>query len=219
VKISADLFNAYLHCSTKGWLRSGGEPRGINSWADWVQSNAMIYRSEGIKKLIREIPSVGAGEPKSWKADGWLLAVDVTVQASPHSDAYTLESSIDAVKRVSSPGRGKSDQFIPVRFCHANKFTKYDRLLLAFDAWVISQALGCEVKWGLIIHGDRYIDQRVNTIPLIGEVRKLLGEIATLLASKEAPDLVLIATASSASSGTAVENWRLRKTTSAFWRP
>jgi predicted RecB family nuclease len=191
VKITADLFNAYLHCPTKGWLRLGGEPRGTNSWADWLQSNALIYRSEGIKQLIREIPLVGPGEPKTWKADAWSLTVDVTVQASSHSDAYTLESFVDAVKRVSSPGRGKADQFIPVKFCPANKLTKYDRLLLAFDAWVISQALGCEVKWGLIIHGDRYIDQRVNTIHLIGEVRRLVGGLAALLVSKGAPDLVL----------------------------
>ena len=158
MKITADLFNAYLHCPTKCWLRSGGEPRGTNSWADWVQSNALIYRSEGIKQLIRDIPSVAAGEPKSWKADGWSLAVDVTVQAFSPSDSYTLESFIDAVERVCSPGRGKADQFIPVRFCPANKLTKYNRLLLGFDAWVISQALGFEVRWGLIIHGNSYID-------------------------------------------------------------
>jgi predicted RecB family nuclease len=192
VKITIDLFDAYLHCPTKCWLRSGGEPRGTNSWADWVQSNALIYRSEGIKELGREIPTVGAGEPSTWKAAGWLLAVNVTVQAFSPSTSYSLESFVDAVKRVSSPGRGEVDQFIPVRFCPANKLTKYNRLLLAFDAWVISQALGCEVKWGLIIHGDRHVDQRVNTIPLIGEVRKLVGGLAALLASKGAPDLVLI---------------------------
>jgi hypothetical protein len=184
VKITADLFNAYLHCPTKCWLRSGGEPRGTNSWADWVQSNALIYRGEGIKQLVRDIPSVGAGEPKSWKAAGWLLAVDVTVQAFSPSDSYTLESFIDAVKRVSSPGRGKAEQFIPVRFCPANKLTKYNRLLLAFDAWAISQALGCEVKWGMIIHGDGYIAQRVNTISLFGQVRKVVGGLAALLESK-----------------------------------
>jgi predicted RecB family nuclease len=191
VKITVDLFNAYLRCPTKCWLRSGGEPRGTSSWADWAQSNGLIYRREGIKQLVGDIPSVEAGEPKSWKAAGWLFAVDVTVQAFSPSDSYTLESLIDAVKRVSPPGRAKVDKFIPVRFCPANKLTKYNRLILAFDAWVISQALGYEVSWGLIIHGDRYIDQRVNTIPLMGEVRKLVGELAALLASKGAPDLAL----------------------------
>ena len=142
-------------------------------------------------KTINPRDSLGRGRGTEDLESGWLVIASLTVQASSPSDSYTLESFIDAVKRVSSPGRGKSDHFIPVRFCPANKLTKYDRLLLAFDAWVISQTLGCEVKWGLIIHGDRYIAQRVNTIPLIGEVRKLLGGIATLLASKGAPDLVL----------------------------
>jgi predicted RecB family nuclease len=215
----ADLFNAYLHCPTKCWLRSRGEPRGTNSWADWVQSNELIYRSEGVKQLVREIPLVGAGEPRSWQADGWLLAVNVTVQAFSHSDSYTLESFIDAVKRVSSPGRGKADQFIPVKFCPANKLTKYNRLLLAFDAWVISQTLGCQVKSGLIIHGDRYIAQRVNTIPLFGEVRKLLGGLAAALASKGAPDLVLNRHCVECEFRNRCRKLAIEKTTSAFWRP
>lgn len=93
---------------------------------------------------------------------------------------------------MSSPRRAKADQFIPLRLCPANTLTKYDRLLLAFDAWVLSKALGCEVSWGLIIHGDQHIAQRVNTVPLIDEVRKLLEELAALTASQGPSDLILI---------------------------
>ena len=72
VKITGDLFNAYLHCPTKCWLRSGGEPRGTSSWADWVQSNGLIYRSEGIKQLVGDIPSARSGITKELES-GWLV--------------------------------------------------------------------------------------------------------------------------------------------------
>jgi predicted RecB family nuclease len=195
VTITTDLFNAYLHCPSKSWLRSLRGPSGANSYAEWAHSNAQFYRREGLKRLLRKNPSVECStaptEPMSWKAEKWLLAVEVTVRAFSPSESYTLESFIDAIERVSSPGRGKSAQFIPVRFIPANKPTKNDRLLLAFDAWVLSRALRREVKWGTIIHGEAHIAQTVKTIPLTSELQKLLGELAALLSSQSAPDLVL----------------------------
>jgi hypothetical protein len=182
VTITTDLFNAYLHCPSKSWLRSLRGPSGANPYAEWTQSNAQFYRSEGLKRLLPENPSVECSaaptEPMSWKAEKWLLAVEVTVRAFSPSESYTLESFIDAIERVSSPGRGKAAQFIPVRFIPANKPTKNDRLLLAFDAWVLSRALRREVKCGTVIHGDPHIAQRVKTIPLTSELQKLLGELA-----------------------------------------
>jgi len=45
-------------------------------------------------------------------------------------------------------------QFIPIRFIFTNKLGKDDKLLLAFDAFVLSEMLGREVRFGKIIHGD-----------------------------------------------------------------
>ena len=57
----------------------------------------------------------------------------------PRSE-HLLESRLHAVERVPSEGRGKPAQFIPIRFVFRNKLTKDDRLLLAFDALVLSRA-------------------------------------------------------------------------------
>jgi predicted RecB family nuclease len=95
------------------------------------------------------------------------------------------------VERVPSEGRGKPAHSIPIRFVFTNKLTKDDRLLLAFDALVLSKALGREVSHGQIIHGDDHATLKVKTSALAGEVRKLTGRIATLLASQSPPDLVL----------------------------
>ena len=102
-----------------------------------------------------------------------------------------LESRLHAVERVPSEGRGKPAQFIPIRFVFRNKLTKDDRLLLAFDALVLSQVLGREVSLGKIIHGDDHATLKVKTSALAGEVRKRLEKIAALLSSPAPPDLVL----------------------------
>src|SRR5437879_3323044 len=123
-----------------------------------------------------------AGNLKSAK---WRLAIDLTTRA------HDLESTIHAVERVPLQGRGETAQFIPIRFISTNKPTRDDRLLLAFDALVLSETLGCEVGLGKIIHGEECATLEMKAGALAGEVRKLTGKVGALLSSKSPPDLVL----------------------------
>jgi hypothetical protein len=82
------------------------------------------------------------------------------------SPEQLLESRLHAVERVPSEGRGRPAQFIPIRFVLRNKLTKDDRLLLAFDALVLSQMLGRAVGLGKIIHGDDHATLEVKTSAL-----------------------------------------------------
>jgi predicted RecB family nuclease len=145
------------------------------------------------------------------KTAKWRLALDVLVRIELHSSrgneaqtsspeidqslltsaATIIESHLHAVERIPSEGRGKATQFVPIHFIYRNKLTKDDRLLLAFDALVLSQVLGRAVSLGKIIHGDHHVMLKVKTPALAGEVRKRLDKITTLLASPAPPDLVL----------------------------
>lgn len=102
-----------------------------------------------------------------------------------------MESDLHAMERIPSEGQGKPPQFIPIRFVSTNKLNRDDKLLLAFDALLLAEALGYEAGCGKLIHGDGQATLRVQTSALANEVRKLTGEIATLLSSGSTPDLVL----------------------------
>ncbi len=115
----------------------------------------------------------------------WRLAVDLVARAQ------NLASNIHAVERIPSEGRGQLGQFTPIRFAFANKLTRDDKLLLAFDALTLSEMMGREVRLGKIIHGDNQATLKVNTSALAVEVRKLTRKIATMLSSTSPPDLVL----------------------------
>jgi len=95
------------------------------------------------------------------------------------------------VERVPSDTPGKSVQFIPSRFIFTNKLARHDKLLLAFDALVLSEALGQEVALGKIIHGDDFATLKVKTSAMDSEVRKITAKVATLLSGQAPPDLVL----------------------------
>lgn len=72
-----------------------------------------------------------------------------------------------------------------------NKPTKDDKLLLVFDALVLSEMLGHEVGLGKIIHSDDHTRIRIKTSALASEARKQLAKIEALLHSSAPPDLVL----------------------------
>jgi CRISPR/Cas system-associated exonuclease Cas4 (RecB family) len=87
--------------------------------------------------------------------------------------------------------RGQPAQIIPIRFIFTNKLTRDDKLLLAFDAVVLSEMLGRRTDFGKIIHGDNDTTLKVQTSVLASEVQRLTKKMCILLASNSPPDLVL----------------------------
>jgi predicted RecB family nuclease len=232
--ITPSLFEAFLKCPSKCWLRANGEAPSGNPYAEWVQSQNESYRAAQAERLLKEIPADATATsppPERLKASQWLLAVDVVVRtpdlprssrreeapSSSHQPsvptpqpsiqslvtpaatahpatpqpAFAAESHLHAVQRVHAEGRGKAAQFIPIRFHYRNKLTRDDKLLLAFDAFVLAQALGREVPIGKLIHGDDLATLKPKTSTAAGEVRKRLQKAASLLSNPEPPDLVL----------------------------
>jgi predicted RecB family nuclease len=216
MRITSQLFDAFLKCSTKCHLRSLGESGSGNEYAEWVCGRDESYQHDAAQALQEAVPEtervVAPPATESLKAAKWTLAVDLVAQTpdrgadshvrefggneeTPELDGpgseQLLESRLHAVERVPSEGRGKPAQFISIRFVFRNKLTKDDRLLLAFDALVLSQALAREISLGKIIHGDDHATLKVKTSALTGEVRKRVHKLAVLLFNPTPPDLVL----------------------------
>ena len=189
MNITTSLFDAALKCSTKCFLRSLGETGKGNAYADWVRTQTESYWGTGIKGLMTGATHdeliVRARGSENLNTAEWRLAVDVMAHAQ------NLQSSLHAVERVPVNARGQPTQIIPIRFIFTNKLTRDDKLLLAFDALVLSEMLGREINFGKIIHGDNYATLKVRTSVLKSEVRKVTRKIAMLLSSNLPPDLVL----------------------------
>ena len=108
----------------------------------------------------------------------------------PH---YTrnLESSIHAVERIQSQNSKEDSEIIPIRFIFTNKLTSGDKMLLAFDALVLSEMFRQEISVGRIIHGDNGTTLKVKITVLSRQVRKQIGKIDKMLSLNAPPDLVL----------------------------
>lgn len=187
--ITFDLFEAYLKCPTKCFLRSLGESGTENSYANWVRAQSLSYSSEGIKQLVKGFgedevitKTTDSEEKRSTK---WRLAIQTTART------HHLESSIHAVERWTLEKGDTSDSLIPIRFVNTNKVHRHDRLSLGFDALALSQMLGREIRLGSIIYGDDRARLTVNTSTLTSEVSTVTEKIDTLLSSNSPPELIL----------------------------
>ena len=113
------------------------------------------------------------------------MAVDVQI------DSKILESELHVVQLVPDKNRCQSAHLIPIRFIFTNKLSKDDRLLLAFDAFILSQSLGRTINFGKIIHGDKHAASKMKIARLVSEARKRIDKIAVLLANSTPPELIL----------------------------
>ncbi len=192
MKITSDLFNAYLKCSMKCRLRATSELADRGTYPEWVRTHSYSYRTTETARLVAASPNNEVAlspEMKNVKIAKWRLATSLATNAQMGS--CVLESELHAVELVPAEGKGQTTQLIPIRFIFTNKLSKDDKLLLAFDAFVLSKSLQREIKVGKIIHGDEHATSKVKTSALASEVRKRIEEIAVLLASPSPPDLIL----------------------------
>jgi hypothetical protein len=120
----------------------------------WRAQNQSAKASEGYGRgRLSDIacPVARGRSPYRFASAEWQLALDLIAWSQ------SLQCSCDAVERIPSAERGQAVQFVPIHFVFRNKLTRHDKLLLAFDALVLSKALGREVTLGRIVHGDNHV--------------------------------------------------------------
>jgi len=118
MNITPALFEAFLKCPTKCFLRSGGEVGAGNDYADWVQNESQAYREAGTKRLREGIPPdecvLPSTERPNLKAAKWRLVVDFPARAQ------NLESQLHAVERMPSEVQTSSRRLKSHRRCASN---------------------------------------------------------------------------------------------------
>jgi predicted RecB family nuclease len=173
-------------------LRTTGELATENKYPEWVKAQNYSYRTTEVARLVAALPKNEIAllpDLKDVKTAKWRLTTSLATDAQ--IDSNVLESELHAVQLVPAKGRDQSAYLIPIRFIFTNKLDKDDKLLLAFDAFTLSQSLGREIKFGKIVHGDNRATSKVKISPLVGGVRKRIDKISVLLASSTPPELIL----------------------------
>jgi len=96
--ITPSLFEAFLKCPTKCWLRFTDETPTGNNYAEWVQTESESYRIDAAKRLLATVPADECGPlpgssrreespslAENLKAAQWRVATDVSVHTELRS--------------------------------------------------------------------------------------------------------------------------------------
>lgn len=186
--ISTLLIESFIDCPTKCFLYSMGHPRTGNAYSQWIQSSSAEYLNNQIENLknncavdkILVKPSI-----KDLLTSDWNFAFNF-IATTPQ-----LTAEIQAIEHVQLSKRGIQPQITPLRFAFTNKINKKDKIILCFEAFVLSALLDRTIEYGKLIHGDNGNTIKIKVSAMLGTVKKLIGQINTLLSSVEAPELIL----------------------------
>ncbi len=150
MKITSQIFEAHLKCNTKCWLRSLGQIGKQNTYAEWYRTQNDSYRQEGIRRLLEGLPQEKyslSPTSKDLKQASWRLAVGLSLEclyekkrpsernerypsimkktlqvnpSGPQRSQVVLATNLQVIERLPPEGRGKTSQYIPLRFIFRN---------------------------------------------------------------------------------------------------
>ena len=85
MKITPSLFEAFLKCPMKCWLRAGNQPPTGNVYAEWVKTQNESYRVAETNRMVSALPRPDCAispPADSLESAKWRLASDVAVQVT-----------------------------------------------------------------------------------------------------------------------------------------
>src|SRR5215469_2173266 len=130
------IFAAFLQCETKAYLLGDGV-RGARSEVSSLQQHlSKRYKqaaTEWLKSDVQKPESVGRPSSRFRGKQGSYVF-------EPVIESADLRAQPDAVHQTTSKPNGQDVISAPVRFIRAEKPTRADKLLLAFDALAIDHA-------------------------------------------------------------------------------
>jgi predicted RecB family nuclease len=179
--ITSQHIEDYLNCPMKCYLRFTGHQQEPSPYAEWVLEQSQRYKLKARQHLSSSYKTadIAHGKPitTNESTSDWKLAIDA------HCSTGKLSGVIDAIKQ--------EKVLSPVRFVSTNKPSKEDKLLLAFEAFLLSQTLKVTVDTGETITGASFQARKVNISPLLSDVRKTIRNVSKILADSPPPRLSL----------------------------
>lgn len=185
--ITDELFASFIRCETKSYLIAhirDAQYELLDLQHRILDDYIEKCRLRLVARAFRENFFVGTLSPEVISSRQYSLIFDCAL------GSQTIQSRFHALTRSTS-AKGKPETYIPIRFVHTERVGRHEKLQLAFDALVMSMALGEIPRFGRIIHGAEYKSTKIDLSELIKSARTIVESISAQLSSKSAPELIL----------------------------
>jgi predicted RecB family nuclease len=188
--VTNDIFVSFLHCNRKAFLRAAGTPRHPTDIETVLLDLEQAYRRQALQELLAPYPAQDVSHDPPCLEEALKSPTQVIVNATASADG--LSSMIHAAERMKGVDQPSAPVFAPVLFILNETVSHADKMLLAFNALVLSSVQGVLPSIGKIVHGSTYKVLKCKIEPLVGEVRKVVAQIQAAQAEGAAAPRVLL---------------------------
>ena len=188
--ISDEIFESFLFCKTKANLKYLGIIDSTNPYTEWERKRCVDFRMQCVENLRTKYIASECAYNLSLSSQGlqdsqYPFLVDCTLRTAE------LQSNFHALERFSESINEKHNPYIPIRFIPKSKTTPNDKLLLAFDAFVLTDCFGKPSPIGKIIYGPEQKVAKVDLGKFTAAAKDLIAKIITQQTNSTSPSLIL----------------------------
>jgi predicted RecB family nuclease len=180
-------FEAFLHCDTKTYLlhESIDNQSKFDVWEDSLGHQFKQRVSEWLKSSFGDEVYVGTPSRRMLKQGSHRIVLRPLIKSSD------LCTEPDALWRTPSDLERHDFRYSPVRFVRNEKVSRFDKLLLAFDALALNRFSSNPFGSGKLIYGSQH---RILTVPLAKLLENARHSVVQLIKRQKSgvpPPLVL----------------------------
>jgi len=182
------VFEAFLHCETKVYLlhESLGSQSIFVVFEQGLSQQFKQRASEWLRSSFGDDEVyVGTPSQRTLKQGSHRIVLRPLIKSSD------LCTEPDALWRMPLVSGATSFRYNPVRFVRNEKVSRFDKLMLAFDALALYQHSSNPLGSGKLIYGAQYNIVTVPLAKLFENVRRSVIELKKQQKSRVAPPLVL----------------------------
>jgi len=181
-------FEAFLHCNTKTYLlhESIDNQSKFDVWEDSLGQQFKQRVSEWLRSSFGD-DEVYVGTP----SQRMLEQGSHRIVLRPLIKSSDLRAEPDALWRMPPVSGATSFRYSPVRFVRNAKVSRFDKLMLAFDALALNRLSSNPPGSGKLIYGSQYNIATVPLAKLLENVRHSVRQAMKQQKSRMPPPLAL----------------------------
>src|SRR3989338_4877518 len=189
MQITEEIFQTFLKCKTKSYLKISGAVGTQSKFSDCEKFLTEDFQQKCRHRLLSNFRQdecfTGTLLPIDLKNKKYRIVIDCIIQTE------YVHSHIQALERLHSSSGRKHNPYIPIRFIPKEKITNFDKLLLSFDAFVLFMASGRIPSFAKIIHGSEQKTLKIKLDKLLKITESIIAKITAQQDISTEPSLIL----------------------------
>lgn len=189
VRLDNEIFESYLTCRYKAFLKQENASGKKSDYEIMQQELMSKYKEYASRQLLfccrnssvlrKPISAIEALQK------GTKFIFDTLLEAD------NIDSRYDALEKVIGKSDIGSFHYAPILFSEKEKISKENKMMLAFQGFVIGNIQNRTPQYGKIIHGQRFKTVKVNLQRIIPSIKRLTNEISNFISDGNPPKLML----------------------------